>query len=74
MLEIDDVALNTSMSNDRHSRRQQHREVNAVTSEVPELMHWSERPISWSRADHPEVMPSLGSYALVLDANLATER
>ena len=37
-------------------------------------MHWSERPISWSRADHPEVMPSPGSYALVLDVTLATER
>ncbi|SPT18094.1 unnamed protein product [Triticum aestivum] len=30
-------------------------------------MHWSEKPISWSQADHPEVMPSPGSYALVLD-------
>ena len=37
-------------------------------------MHWSEKPISWSRADHPEVMPSPGSYALVLEATLATER
>ena len=37
-------------------------------------MHWSEKPISWSRADHPEVMPSPSSYALVLDATFATER
>ena len=37
-------------------------------------MHWSEKPISWSRADHPEVMPNPGSYALVLDATFATER
>ena len=37
-------------------------------------MHWSERPISWSRTDHLEVMVSPGSYALVLDATLATER
>ena len=37
-------------------------------------MHWFEKPISWSRADHPEVMPSPGSYALVLDATFATER
>ena len=37
-------------------------------------MHWSEKPISWSRADHPEVMPSPDSYALVLDATLATDR
>ena len=37
-------------------------------------MHWSEKPISWSRADHPEVMPNHDSYALVLDATFATER
>jgi len=37
-------------------------------------MHCSERPISWSRADHPEVMPSPGSYAIVLDATFSTER
>ena len=37
-------------------------------------MHWSEKPIRWSRADHPEVMPSLGSYALVLDATFAMDR
>ena len=37
-------------------------------------MHWSEKPISWSQADHPEVMPSPGSYAMVLDVTLATER
>lgn len=46
----------------------------AVASTALEFMHWSEKPISWSRADHPEVMPSPGSYALVLDATLATER
>ena len=37
-------------------------------------MHLSEKPISWSRADHPDVMPSPGSYALVLETTLATER
>ena len=36
-------------------------------------MNWSKKPISWSRADHPEVMPSPGSYALVLDAAFAIE-
>ncbi len=45
-----------------------------VASSTPEFMHWSERLISWSRADHPEVMPSPGLYALVLGATLATER
>ena len=48
--------------------------MNAVASKTPEFMHWSEKPISWSRADHPEVMPSPGSYALVLDATFATDR
>ena len=37
-------------------------------------MHWFEKPTSWSRDDHPEVMPNPGSYALVLGATLATDR
>ena len=36
-------------------------------------MHWSEKPIIWSQADHPEVMPSPGSYVMVLDATFTTE-
>ena len=48
--------------------------MNVVASNTPEFMHWSEKPISWSRADHPEVMPNSGSYALVLSATLATDR
>ena len=64
----------TSMADDKHNRRQRQQEVNAVASETPEFMHWSEKPISWSRADHPEVMPNPGSYALVLSATLATDR
>lgn len=64
----------TSEADDKHSRRQQHREVNAVASEVPQFMHWSERPISSSRDDHPVVMPSPGAYAMVLDSTFSTER
>ena len=64
----------TSVAGDKRSRRLQQQEVNVVASEAPELMHWSEKPISWSRADHPEVMPSPGSYALVLDATFAPDR
>ena len=48
--------------------------MNVVASDTLEFMHWYEKPISWSRADHPEVMPSPGSYALVLDSTFATER
>ena len=64
----------TSQVDDKRSRRRQHQEVNAVASSTAEFMHWSEKPISWSQADHPEVMPSPGSYAMVLDVTLATER
>jgi hypothetical protein len=64
----------TSEADDKHSRRLQQREVNAVASEVPQLMHWSERPITWSRDDHPAVMPSPGAYAMVLDSTFSTER
>ena len=64
----------TSVADDRRSRRQQQQEVQAVASDTPKFMHWSEKPIGWSRANHPEVMPSPGSYALVLDATFATER
>ena len=64
----------TSMADDKHSRQQRQQEVNAMASETLEFMHWSEKPINWSRADHPEVMLNPGSYALVLDATFATER
>ena len=64
----------TSQVDDKRSRRRQHQEVNAVASSTAGFMHWSEKPISWSQADHPEVMPSPGSYAMVLDVTLAMER
>ena len=64
----------TSEADDKRSRRQQHHEVNAVIPEVPQFMHWSERPVTWSRDDHPAVMPSPGAYAMVLDPTLSTER
>jgi hypothetical protein len=48
----------TSDADDKRSRRQQHHEVNVVVPEVPQFMHWSERPITWSRDDHPAMMPS----------------
>ena len=64
----------TIVADDRRSRQEQQQEIHAVASDTPEFMHWSEKPISWSRDDHSEVMPSPGSYALVLDATFATER
>ncbi|KAE8806996.1 hypothetical protein D1007_16766 [Hordeum vulgare] len=40
----------------------------------PQYMHWSEKPITWSWADHPTVMPNPGSYALILDTTIASKR
>ena len=64
----------TSQLEDRRGKRREHQEVSVVAANPAGNMHWSEKPISWSRADHPEVMPSPGSYVLVLDATLATDR
>ena len=58
----------TSHPEDRRSKRREHQEVSMVAADPAEHMHWSEKPIGWSRADHPEVMLSPGSCALVLDA------
>lgn len=52
---------------DKQSLHRRSLEVNAVMPAVPKYMHWSEQEISWSRNDHPRVMPSPGAYALTVD-------
>jgi hypothetical protein len=52
---------------DRRSRRRREMEVNAVMPAVPKYMYWSEQEITWSREDHPKIMPNPGGYALVID-------
>jgi len=54
-------------STDKQSQHRRAMEVNAVMPAVPMFMYWSEQEISWSRKDHPKVMPNPGGYALVLD-------
>ena len=36
----------TNEASDMHNRCQQHREVNTVSSEVPQFMHWPESPVT----------------------------
>ena len=55
---------------DRLSQNRRMMEVNAVMPAVPSYMPWSEQEISWSRADHPKVMPNPGGYALVVDPTM----
>ena len=52
---------------DKKSLHRRALEVNAVMPAVPKYMHWSEQEISWSRRDHPRVMPTPGGYALLVD-------
>ena len=60
----------TSLGDDKHSERLLRHEVNTVFPAKPEFMHWSDRPITWTREDHPAVMPSPGGYALVLNPTI----
>lgn len=37
-------------------------------------MHWSTQPISFGLEDHPDIMPSLGGYGLILDPTLVSDK
>src|SRR6266540_2736977 len=52
------------------SKRKQNliaREINAITPATPKYLKWSEVPITFGRADHPDRVPHPGRYPLVLD-------
>src|SRR4051812_44389910 len=57
----------TSESVDKGSRRARVQEVNATMLPVPQYLHWSDCEVSWSRADHPAILPNPGNYPLVVD-------
>ena len=41
--------------------------LNATVPAVPQYLKWSEYPIIYDRADHPEAVPSIGNYALIVN-------
>ena len=43
------------------------REINVVASVTPKYLKWSEAAITFDRSDHPDHIPHLGRYPLVLD-------
>src|SRR5881394_322930 len=43
------------------------REINAITTATPKYLKWSEAPITFGRANHPDHVPHPGRYPLVLD-------
>src|SRR5437762_10343912 len=48
------------------------REINAITPATPKYLKWSEAPITFSRADHPDHVPHPERYPLVLDPIVRT--
>src|SRR5438034_10493592 len=48
------------------------REINAITPAIPRYLRWSEVPITFDRADHPDRVPHPGRYPLVLDPIVRT--
>src|SRR5438876_3528501 len=48
------------------------REINAITPATPKYLKWSEAPITFDRADHPDHVPHPGCYPLVLDPIVQT--
>ena len=64
----------TSLGDDKRSERLHRQEVNTVIPAKTDFMHWSDRPITWTREDHPAVMPSPGGYALVLNPTIVAWR
>jgi hypothetical protein len=50
----------------RH-RKQERREVCSVKVAAPVYLDWSDKPITFDQGNHPDRVPSLGKYPLVVD-------
>jgi hypothetical protein len=50
----------------RH-RKQERQEVCSVKVAAPVYLDWSDKPITFDQADHPDRVPSPGKYPLVVD-------
>jgi hypothetical protein len=50
----------------RH-RKQEHREVCTVKVAAPVYLDWSDKPITFDQANHPDHVPSPRKYPLVVD-------
>jgi hypothetical protein len=57
----------------RH-RKQEHREVCSVKVATPVYLDWSDKPITFDQGDHPDRVPSLGKYPLVVDPVIGNVR
>jgi hypothetical protein len=57
----------------RH-RKQERREVCSVKVAAPVYLDWSDKPITFDQGDHPDCVPSLGKYPLVVDPVIGNTR
>ena len=62
----------TSLGDDKRSERLLWQEVNTIIPAKPEFMHWSYRPVTWTREDHRAIMPNPGGYTLVLNPTIVS--
>jgi hypothetical protein len=57
----------------RH-RKQERREVCSVKVAAPVYLDWSDKPLTFDQGDHPDRVPSLGKYSLVVDPVIGNVR
>jgi hypothetical protein len=57
----------------RH-RKQERWEVCSVKVAAPVYLDWSDKPITFDQGDHPDFVPSLGRYPLVVDSIIGNVR
>jgi hypothetical protein len=57
----------------RH-HKQERREVCSVKEATPVYLDWSDKPITFDQGDHPNYVPSLGRYPLVVDPVIGNAR
>jgi hypothetical protein len=55
-------------------RKQECREVCSVKVAAPVYLEWSDKPITFDQGDHPDCVPSLGKYPLVVDPVIGNTR
>jgi hypothetical protein len=55
-------------------RKQERREVCSVKVAMPVYLDWSDKPITFDQGDHPDYVPSLGRYPLVIDPVIGNAR
>jgi hypothetical protein len=57
----------------RH-RKQERQEVCLVKVAAPVYLDWSDKPITFDQGNHPDFVPSLGKYPLVVDPVIGNAR